>query len=237
MHKIKYLSVIFFSLFIISCKSAGLPLILGSEKQTIDKIHVEYMNIGDTYLSLQQYDKAIEYYNKAMKNKELYWNCYYKIGKVYALKNQWEEASVYFKKLLERDPENSTLKASLAYIMASNNELLEAKEIYEEIILENQENQLYLENYISILFSLEKEHQEKLKKKLNKQNKEDFKLSEDNFKYETTIRQQIELLKELFPQSENINKFEKEFEALFNKKVIESEVEEPETEDSSTSEN
>ena len=107
----------------------------------------------------------------------------------------------------------------------------------EEIILENQENQLYLENYISILFSLEKEHQEKLKKKLNKQNKEDFKLSEDNFKYETTIRQQIVLLKELFPQSENINKFEKEFEALFNKKVIESEVEEPETEDSSTSEN
>ena len=103
MHKIKYLSVIFFSLFIISCKSAGLPLILGSEKQTIDKIHVEYMNIGDTYLSLQQYDKAIEYYNKAMKNKELYWNCYYKIGKVYALKNQWEEASVYFKKLLERE--------------------------------------------------------------------------------------------------------------------------------------
>ena len=70
-----------------------------------------------------------------------------------------------------------------------------------------------------------------------KQNKEDFKLSEDNFKYETTIRQQIVLLKELFPQSENINKFEKEFEALFNKKVIESEVEEPETEDSSTSEN
>lgn len=237
MHKIKYLSVIFFSLFIISCKSVGLPLILGSEKQTIDKIHVEYMNIGDTYLSLQQYDKAIEYYNKAMKNKELYWNCYYKIGKVYALKNQWEEASVYFKKLLERDPENSTLKASLAYIMASNNELLEAKEIYEEIISENQENQLYLENYISILFSLEKEHQEKVKKKLNKQNKEDFKLSEDNFKYETTIRQQIVVLKELFPQSENINKFEKEFEALFNKKVIESSVEEPETEDSSTSEN
>jgi tetratricopeptide (TPR) repeat protein len=154
MHKIKYLSVIFFSLFIISCKSAGLPLILGSEKQTIDKIHVEYMNIGDTYLSLQQYDKAIEYYNKAMKNKELYWNCYYKIGKVYALKNQWEEASVYFKKLLERDPENSTLKASLAYIMASNNELLEAKEIYEEIISENQENQLYLENYISTLSSV-----------------------------------------------------------------------------------
>ena len=236
--------ILFFSFFVIGCASVGKPLILGSEKQTIDNIFVEYLNIGDTYLSLEKYDKAIEYYTKAMKSKELYWSCYYKIGKVYALKSQWEEAVVYYEKLLKRDPQNSTLKASLAYIKASNNELDKAKNIYEELILIHPENQLFLENYISILFTLEKNHKDKIiakseKKSKSKQKKsdklkKDLQIVKDNTEetnievdekievfegnYKKDIKQYLSLLKELFPQSDNINKFQKQYESIYNEK-------------------
>lgn len=181
MHKIKYLSVIFFLLFIISCNTTGKLTLFGSEKQVIDNLYIEYMNIGDVYYSLEKYDKAIEYYKKASENDDLYWSCFYKLAKTYALSSNWAEASVSFEKLLERDPENSNLKASLAYIKALNGQVEEAKKIYEELIEQFPENQLFLENYIAILF-LEKNIAE--------------------------IAVPLSVLKDLFPESANITKIE-----------------------------
>ena len=39
------------------------------------------MNIADIYFSEEKFDKAITYYELAMQNKDLYWNCYYKLAK------------------------------------------------------------------------------------------------------------------------------------------------------------
>ena len=74
----------------------------------------------------------------------------------------------------------------------------ESKKIYQELIHEHPENQLYLENYIAILF-LEKNLPE--------------------------ISVPLAQLKDLFPESQNISKFENQLETLL------SEIEKIEDED------
>ena len=69
------------------------------------------MSIGDAYLDLKKYDKAIQYYQKAMESKSLYWTAYYKLGRSYALAKKWSEAKNVYYKLLKRDPENVDRKS------------------------------------------------------------------------------------------------------------------------------
>ena len=65
----------------------------------------------------------------------------------------------------------------------------DAKKMYQELIQEHPENQLFLENYIAILF-LEKNLPE--------------------------ISVHLAQLKDLFPESQNISKFENQLETLLS---------------------
>ena len=49
-------------------------------------------NIGDEYVKLENYSKAIEYYEFAMKDKTLRDAAYYKIGQCYAKNKQYDKA-------------------------------------------------------------------------------------------------------------------------------------------------
>ena len=171
------LSITFF--IFISCKTTD--LIPGSNRIKIQNIYNEYLNIANVYYELEKFDKAIEYYTLAMDSKELYWACYYKLVQCYALTSKWSQAEEHYVVLQKRDPENSSIKASLAYIKALNGQVEEAKKIYEELIEQFPENQLFLENYIAILF-LEKNTAE--------------------------IAVPLSVLKDLFPESANITKIE-----------------------------
>ena len=77
-----FLLILFFQLS--SCVSKPIP-IPGEKKNVIANIYVEYMNIADTYYSLEKYDKALEYYKLSMQSSDLYWAAYYKTAKVYAI--------------------------------------------------------------------------------------------------------------------------------------------------------
>ena len=86
----------------------------------------------------------------------------------------------------------------MAYIKAMSGNVEDAKKMYQELIQEHPENQLFLENYIAILF-LEKNLPE--------------------------ISVPLAQLKDLFPESQNISKFENQLETLL------SEIEKIEDED------
>lgn len=179
------LSITFF--IFISCKTTD--IIPGSNRIKIQNIYNEYLNIANVYYELEKFDKAIEYYTLAMDSKELYWACYYKLAQCYALTSKWTQAEEYYVVLQERDPENSSIKASLAYIKAMGGNVEESKKIYQELIHEHPENQLYLENYIAILF-LEKNIAE--------------------------VSVPLATLKDLFPDSKNISKFESQLDFLLD---------------------
>jgi tetratricopeptide (TPR) repeat protein len=87
----------FYCVCFISCKSTVHLPIPGESTIKQNNIYSEYMSIGDAYLDLEKFDKAITYYQKAMVNKNLYWTAYYKLGRSYALSKKWKEAKkVYF---------------------------------------------------------------------------------------------------------------------------------------------
>lgn len=180
-----------FSTFILlflfsSCQTIKIP-VPGEGEILKSNIFTEYMNIGDSYFSIEKYDKAQEYYTLAMGNSKLYWAAYYKSAKTYALQNDWQNAEKMYKTLYNRDPGNDSLKASIAYIYSMNNKPKKAEELYKQLYEQHKENSDYIENYISILISLDKIY-----------------LAKELFL----------VLKENFPEKESIKKIQSKFDEI-----------------------
>lgn len=168
-----------------SCASNKVIPIPGEETAILNNVYVEYYNIGDTYYRLEDFNKAITYYDKAMKNRKLYWPAYYKLAKCYTLISDWNKALPMYEKILKRDPDNSTIKASLAYLYVMQGDVKNAQKLYKELLDIEPENQNYIENYIAILIP-----------------------DEDNYKLnKETVETLLNKLKENFPDNKNLEKF------------------------------
>lgn len=146
---------ILFLLFFSCNTTAHLPVPgeSGIKKRTISN---EYLTIADTFYDLEKFDKAITYYTLAMKNKNIYWTCYYKLARSYAMSKNYTEARKMFLTLLKRDKENVNLRLSLAYLYAMEGKLSKAEVLYAYIWSENKENPDTLVNYIDVLIASEK---------------------------------------------------------------------------------
>ncbi len=178
-----------------SCSSSNFSVpVPGQGDAKINNIYVEYYNLGESYYKLEDYKKAAEYYELAMKKKEQYWAAYYKLAKCYVFISDWNNALPMYKKILERDSENASLKASLAYIYSMQGNFKNAKMVYLELLQEQPNNLDYLENYLAVLLADEK----KLKKE-----KESF----DKY---------FEILKTEYPESKNITTFEEKYKKLLD---------------------
>ena len=184
-----YLFAIIFaagSCFFISCSSNKIAVPIPGQGDAVQKnIYVEYLNIADTYFSLEKYDKAESYYKTAMGNKEIYWTAYYKLAKCYVYESKWGEAQTIYEEMLKRDPENNTIKSSIAYIYAMNGNTDNAITLYEELIENNPDVSEYLENYICILLACDKKEEAEI---------------------------QFNTFKEKFSQSKRVEEFSKLFE-------------------------
>lgn len=179
-----------------SCTTTSSDILVpGEGKAKNNKIYEEYLNIADTYYSLEKYDDAISYYKKAMNNKNLYWGAYYKLAKCYVVINNWTEALPMYNTLLNRDPDNNSIKASVAYIYCMQGNLEKAEEIYSYLIETQTENQQYLENYIAVLIS----------DKNNYSNNKEL------------IEKYFLQLKENYPDSKNIQLLQKGYDSLLEK--------------------
>ena len=184
------------TVLLFSCNSSTHFPVPGERKITQAALHAEYFLIADAYAELENYEKAIQYYKLAMRDKNLYWTALYKLGRMYAFSKNWNNAKDVFEKLLARDPQNMSLKLSLAYIQAMSGSFDEAKIAYESLIDEQQKNETPLINYIIILLSLE-----------------DFDAAET----------QLAVLKERFPENTSISDFEKRLDELRNSNTPEAE--------------
>lgn len=205
MNYIKLIIVNAFLFFIlVSCKTT-LKIIPGENKALINNIYTEYLTLADGFYSQQNYDKAIIYYKKAMDNKDLYWNSYYKLAKTYVFKSNWVEAEKMFVKLLERDKKNMSIKSSLAYVYAMNNNMEKSIELYKELLDEYPENEEVLENYIIINLKVENiEETNKNLQLLQEKFPENKNIEKINSKY-------IELEKKLNPEEETASDSSEEY--------------------------
>ena len=181
-------------LLLSSCTSTSLAVpVPGQGAVKTRNIYVEYYQLGESYYKLEDYKKAAEYYELAMRKKDQYWASYYKLGKCYVFTSDWANALPVYKKILERDPENSSLKAGIAYIYSMQGNFKESISIYEELLLAQPKNQEYLENYLAVMAADDKKFE-----KLHAQR----------------FTQVYETLKTEYPENKNLKTFEDKYKDL-----------------------
>ncbi|MBR2462536.1 MAG: tetratricopeptide repeat protein [Spirochaetaceae bacterium] len=113
----------------------------------------EYFLVGDAYLENKKYDKAIEFYTKALEHPDLADSARYKIAYSYALAENWDKAIPAYKDLLAKDPENMELEKSLAYLYARQGNLAHSAATYRKLTEKNPYDQALLENFITVLIA------------------------------------------------------------------------------------
>ena len=193
-----------------SCESTELTVpVPGQGAVKTRNIYTEYYILGDSYFKLEDYKKAAENYELAMKKKDQYWAAYYKLAKCYVYTSEWNKALPMYKKILERDPENASLKASLAYIYSMQGDFKKSVSIYEELLEAQPDNQEYLENYLAVLAADNKRFEKK---------------NADKY------LQAYESLKTNYPENKNLKTFEEKYKDLMK---IEDEEESGESEEKS----
>lgn len=203
-------------LLITSCATKTLTVpVPGQGEVKVSNIYAEYYMLGDSYFKLEEYKKASEYYELAMRKKDQYWASYYKLAKCYVYISDWNSALPMYKTILERDPENASLKASIAYIYTMQGDFKKAVKIYEALIQEPPKNQDYLENYLALLLADNKKFEKKNAKKFIET-------------YET--------LKTEYPENKNLEKFDDEYKKIMKIEDLEDEETEEDSESDEESE-
>jgi len=76
--------------------------------------HFAYHNMGLVYFYKGEYEKAIEFYRKALKLEPSYVNVYFDLAAVYIALNRNEDAVEAYKKAAELTPQSKQAELSLA---------------------------------------------------------------------------------------------------------------------------
>lgn len=182
------------SLLFYSCASNDLSVpVPGQGSVKTRNIYVEYYMLGDAYFKLEDYKKAAEYYELAMRKKDQYWAAYYKLAKCYVFSSDWTNALPMYKRILERDPENASIKAGIAYIYSMQGDFKHSISIYEELLEAQPKNQEYLENYLAVMAADEKKFEKNYAEKFTKA---------------------YDILKTEYPENKNLKTFEDKYKEL-----------------------
>lgn len=168
----------------------------GERKVVVGNIYVEYYNIAEEYFKIPNYQKAAEYYLKAVPNKEIANAAYFKAARSYALAKNWEKALEIYLAIQKRDKQNASVKESLAYIYAMLGDFEKSERLYLELVSANPDVAHFLVNYTITLVTLEK--------------------------YEAAA-EQLEIIKGKFPDEEKIKLLDEKITAALKPPADESE--------------
>lgn len=189
-----------------SCASSNISVpVPGQGEVKKRNIYTEYYMLGDSYYKMEDYKKAGEYYELAMRKKDQYWAAYYKLAKCYVFTSDWNKALPMYQKILERDPANDSLKASIAYIYSMQGNFKNSIQIYEELLEKQPSNEQFLENYLAVMAA-------------------DYKKFEK--KYAEKFTSSYETLKTNFPENKNLKTFEDKYKELMKIKEEEADTDE-----------
>jgi tetratricopeptide (TPR) repeat protein len=120
-----------------------------------------YLNLGNAYFELGNYDKAVEAYLNAVElNPELA-RASFNLAKVYIEQQQLDEAKTILEALIREDPENEILLSTLAYVYSLDGEVDASISLYRDILDRNPQNQDALYNAGILYWRLEEYEQAK----------------------------------------------------------------------------
>lgn len=94
----------------------------------------EYHNIGNAYYDLGRFDRAADYYQRALSLDATLAPAGYNLARVYVRERRYLEAQEVLEELLTRDPDNLVLRETLAYVHYRAGDIRRATVMYEEIL-------------------------------------------------------------------------------------------------------
>ncbi len=89
-----------------------------------------HKDIGLTLRKLDEYDKAMESYQKYLEKRPNDSRVLYEIGQVYIIKNQMDKALEYFEKTIEANPEDPNAYYNVAEVYFSSDNVEKSIEYY-----------------------------------------------------------------------------------------------------------
>lgn len=145
MKRLSFFAIFFVFLF---CACSSIP-----NEQTVlnDNAAIEYIEIGDGFYEQKNFDKAAEFYQKALISKKCYNSALYKTACSYVLGKKYDKALPLFQELLNQDPNNRVLKESIAYTNVMCGFFTQGQNQYLELFIEYPEDATLLKNYILTL--------------------------------------------------------------------------------------
>ena len=132
---------------------------------SIDKNEKEYMNLyfeAERNKVLEDYDNALELYEKCIKINPDEPSAYNEVAKIYFFLNDWENSEDYIKNAISLDPTNKWYYFLLLDIYTINLSMSNQLDVYEKLLDLDPENLNYILAKIQILTDL-KEYKKALK--------------------------------------------------------------------------
>lgn len=94
----------------------------------------EYFNIGNAYYDLGRFERAADYYQRALALDASLTPAGYNLARVYLRERRYTEAQEVLRELLRRDPDSLVLRETLAYAHYLAGDIERATVMYEEIL-------------------------------------------------------------------------------------------------------
>ena len=113
----------------------------------------DYLYLADCYAEVEEYEKALFFYEKASKEDAFKDIATYGMGRMHALSENWAAAIKVFKALYEKEPENSILLSAYAFALASDGQLDKALPLYSKLKDERPDDARVAADYVELLFA------------------------------------------------------------------------------------
>ncbi|MBN2753912.1 MAG: tetratricopeptide repeat protein [Candidatus Goldbacteria bacterium] len=127
-----------------------------------DKAAVSYYNIGILYGGRDEYDKAVEYLNKAIETDPDYLKAYDSLAKAHEIKGNTSAALAAYENYLELNPKDTDIMTLMAEVHYRANDTDKALKVYDGILKIHPENAdaLYSKG---VIYSGQKQYKEAVK--------------------------------------------------------------------------
>ena len=132
--------------FIIGNSQSDLKQAIKYYEQAIkidENFYQAYFNIGNLYLSVQNYEKAIHYFKQSIKHNKEFAYGYYNLGCAYLKINEYNQARKSFESAIKLKPEEPDYYYNLGYTYKKMENLKRADKaikLYNELIKKRNES-------------------------------------------------------------------------------------------------
>jgi len=119
--------------------------------RTRREIAAEYFNLGNAFFELRKFDRALDFYERALAYSSSFPEGGYNLARVYILQDRFGDAVEILKGLLDRDRDNLVVLQTLAYALGKAGRVEEAVDAYGEVLARSEGNIAALYNLSLLL--------------------------------------------------------------------------------------